>query len=308
MKKLILSLLILLSVIFSLSVTLSASAEWRIDAVGDGIPFNFRTMKDPWHIKVTGEAPSREKMGALRISASAQPAKNEFAPLAERLNQLAVNGPIYVVDLRQESHGFADGYSIFFHGKRNLANFGIKTREALVKEYNELKLLLHKENKFTYSGKNDTKALKKEVITLTPKDIKTEAEVTKAAGLRYVRFACPDQMRPDDDTIDEYIAFVNALPKNSWLHFHCQSGHGRTTTFLVFSEILANPKIPLETIVKRQYLLGGTDLLDEADDNAWKSEEKLRRKDMLIKFHEYANQLDDGKTALKWSEWIKNQK
>jgi len=301
MKKILISLLILFS------VTTCAFAEWRIDAEGEGMPHNFRTMKDPWHIEVTGDAPSREKMSALRISASAQPARYEFTALSERLHQLAVKGPIYIVDLRQESHGFADGYSILFHKKKNLANLGLKTREVIVKEYNELKILLNKENKFVYSGKNDTKPLKKQSITVTPKDIKTEAEVTKSVGLRYIRFAVPDQMRPDDATIDEFMQFVDALPKNSWLHFHCQSGHGRTTTFLVFSEILANPKIPLETIVKRQYLLGGSNLMEEADEDEWKAQEKLRRKKMLINFHKYVNELDDGKTNLKWSEWVKDK-
>jgi len=301
MKKLLISLLLLFS------VTTSSFAEWRIDAEGEGMPHNFRTMKDPWHIEVKGEVPSREKMAALRISASAQPARYEFSALAERLRQLAVKGPIYIVDLRQESHGFADGYSILFHKKRNLANYGLKTREVLVKEYNELKILLHKENQFVYSGKNDTKSLKRKVITVIPQDIKTESEVTKSVGLRYVRFAVPDQMRPDDATIDEFVQFVDALPKNSWLHFHCQSGHGRTTTFLVFSEILANPKIPLETIVKRQYLLGGTDLLAESDEETWKAQEKTHRKNMLVNFYKYVNELDDGKTAMKWSEWVKSK-
>lgn len=300
MKKFALSLLILLS------VTISAFAEWRIDAEGEGLPHNFRSMKDNWHIVPEGTPPSRIKMEHLRISASAQPAEKEFVALAERLRQLAQRGPIYVVDLRQESHGFADGYNVFWHEKRNLANFGLSAAEVMAKEHNELYLLLNKSTDFVYSGKNDTEALKHEIITLKPKTVKNESAVAKSVGLHYARFACPDQMWPDDATVDEFLAFVKALPKNSWLHFHCQSGHGRTTTFLVFSEILANPKIPLETIVARQYLLGGTNLLAKIERTRKKDDEKRRRAYMIRKFYTYANELDDGKTSLTWSEWIKN--
>lgn len=299
MKKILILLLILLS------VTLSAFAEWRIDAKGEGLPYNFRTMKDPWHIDVEGEAPSRAKMAALRISASAQPSEAQFLPLAERLRQLAGAGSIYVVDLRQETHGFVDNYDVYFHVKRNLANYGLSTKEVLAKEINELNLLLNKNQEFVFSGKNGT--IKDDVITLNPKTVKTEAQAAKAAGLRYVRFACPDQMWPDNSTVDEFMQFAQTLPKNSWLHFHCQAGHGRTTTFLVFAEILANPKLPLETIAKRQYLLGGSDLLANVAGDRWKDGEKRKRADMLRNFYRYANELDEGKTNLKWSEWIKTK-
>lgn len=292
----------LLLFLFLFIVSTTCLAQWRIDAQGENMPFNFRTMKDPWHREVTGTAPSREKMAALRISASAQPTKAEFANLANMLRTLAKQGPIYVVDLRQESHGFADNYSVYNHAKRNLANYGKTTPEVIALENNEIKLLLRQKQDFIFSGKNGT--TKKEKITITPSSATTEANVAKSVGLRYVRFACPDQMRPDDATIDEFLTFVKSLPKNSWLHFHCQSGHGRTTTFLTFTEILANPKLPLETIVTRQYLLGGTDLLAPVETDGWKDKERLRRSDMIRKFYQYANELDDGKTNLTWSKWI----
>ena len=297
-KKFLISFLILFI------VTVSVFAEWRIDAKGEGLPYNFRTMKDPWHIEVTGNEPSREKMGYLRISASAQPAEKEFFTLAERLRQLAKSGAIYVVDLRQETHGFAGGHGVYFHERKNLGNFGMKTSEVLAAENNEINLLLGKQTEFVESGKNGT--IKGETVALTPESVKTEAMAAKAAGLRYARFACPDQMWPDNATIDEFLRFVNALPKNSWLHFHCQAGHGRTTTFLVISEILANPKLPLETIVKRQYLLGGSDLLANVEGDRKKDRDKRHRAEMIRKFYKYANELDDGKTALSWSEWAKN--
>lgn len=284
--------------------TVSAFAEWRIDASGEGLPFNFRTMKDAWHNEVVGNEPSREKMAYLRISASAQPAEKEFLPLAERLRQLAKSGAIYIVDLRQETHGFADGYGVYFHEKKNLGNFGMKTPEVLAAENNEINLLLSRETEFIHSGKNGT--AKGETVTLTPKSVKTEAAVAKSVGLRYARFACPDQMWPDNSTIDEFLHFVRALPKHSWLHFHCQAGHGRTTTFVVISEILANPKLPLETIAKRQHLLGGSDLLADVEGDTKKARDKRHRAEMIRKFYKYANALDDGKTSLSWSEWVKN--
>ena len=88
---------------------------WRLDNDGkEALPRNFRTSADAlrapakkFHLDAA-YVPSREGMDALHISGSSAftPAqlKNVVAKLREK-----TAGPIYDVDLRQESHGYLDG-------------------------------------------------------------------------------------------------------------------------------------------------------------------------------------------------------
>ena len=38
--------------------------------------------------------------------------------------------------------------------------------------------------------------------------------------------------------VDYFIDFVENQPENTWLHFHCKAGAGRTTTFMIMKYIL----------------------------------------------------------------------
>ncbi len=58
--------------------------------------------------------------------------------------------------------------------------------------------------------------------------------------------------------VNYFIDFVKNQPKDSWLHFHCKEGIGRTTTFLIMYDIMKNHKdVNLNDIIKRQVLLSG---------------------------------------------------
>ena len=90
---------------------------WRVDAENDAsLPRNFRTCQSPFHAvehKYASEIdssyiPSRKGLDDLRISGSGQFSARQFDALVQALRK-KTKGPIYDVDLRQESHGFFNG-------------------------------------------------------------------------------------------------------------------------------------------------------------------------------------------------------
>ena len=99
--------------------------------------------------------------------------------------------------------------------------------------------------------------------------------------------------------MDAFLRFYQALPQGVWLHFHCHAGHGRTTTYLVFYDILKHPEDTLDTIAERQRAIGGADLLAVSDDA-----EKNDRAEKLHLFYEYVKEQRESGFSVPWSLWI----
>ena len=88
------------------------------------------------------------------------------------------------------------------------------------------------------------------------------------------------------------------MPKDSWLHFHCKEGIGRTTTFMIMYDIMKNyNNATLDEIIYRQLVLFG---LTEKNFNSFLSKERL---DFFTKFYQYVQEENtDFKTS--WSQWL----
>ena len=138
--------------------------------------------------------------------------------------------------------------------------------------------------------------------------METERTAAEKIGFKYERFAAADMQFPAPEIVDDFIVFVANLPENSWLHFHCHAGHGRTTTFLVMYDILKNPDVTLEEICKRQYLLGGSNLLLEPEGNDWYSKMARDRAKKIRLFYEFIQGTRAEQIGLPWSEWIARHK
>ncbi len=280
--------------------------HWRLDEPKSAELWNFRMATDAWHNAVEGREPTRRGMAELHVSASAQPSLSGLSSLHKKLVKIAPNpGQIYIVDLRQESHGFADGFPVSWYKKRNNANVGMDAEAVEKDEAKRLQELLGEKTRFVPQGDSDKARFKEK--TFAPKKTLTEREAAEAAGFHYVRFAATDKVWPDNKEIDNFLKFVSNLPPDAWLHFHCHAGHGRTTTFLSIYDILRNPDVSLEDVVKRHYLQGGTDLLADAEGDKWKAKEKRKRAKMLRLFYRYANELRTKETSLPWSTWLKHE-
>ena len=301
-------LLAALLFVFAVLVPATGSAEtepagkWRLDGPDAAdLPRSFRLMTDTFS-EETGIFPSRNGLDSLRISASGQPSYAALPPLHAKLRAAAGEGDIWMVDLRQESHGYVNSaYPVSWHKKRNWANYGRTVAQIERDEIGRLAALIGSRTVFEPMGRYDTAHF--EAVTLDVISVRTEKEAAERAGFKYIRIAATDQAAPSDAAIDDFVRFAAGLPENAWLHFHCHAGHGRTTTFAVFYDIMKNPGVPLETIVARQYALGGTNLFAPAEGDDWRAVEHQKRAEIVRAFYSYANEnrADGFRTA--WSRW-----
>ena len=202
----------------------------------------------------------------------------------------------------QESHGYANSLPVSWYVEHNTANAGKNAAEVEADEVERLNNLRGVETTFEPLGNSDKQLFKP--ITIIPRFMATEREASEKVGFEYVRFAAADMQFPAPEVVDEFITFVVNLPENSWLHFHCQAGHGRTTTFLAMYDILKNPQVSLEEICKRQYLLGGSNLLLEPEGDDWYSKMNRERAKKIRLFYKFVQGTRSEQIGLPWSEWL----
>ena len=293
-----------------LSLTLFTAAnakkivgQWRLDGTAAAdLPRSFRFMNDDWLNDVRGKEPTRQGLDTLRASASGQPSVAALSTIYDKIREREPDAKIFIVDLRQESHGYANSLPVSWYVEHNAANAGKTAAEVEADEVERLKNLRGVDTTFEPLGNADKKVFKP--ITIIPRVTQTERTAAEMAGFEYVRFAAADMQFPAPEIVDDFITFVVNLPENSWLHFHCQAGHGRTTTFLVMYDIMKNPDVSLEDICKRQYLLGGSNLLLEPEGDDWYAKMARDRAKKIRLFYDFMQGTRAEQIGLPWSEWL----
>lgn len=183
-------------------------------------------------------------LDTLNISGSGQFSEEGLLKMKASIGDF----PIKVVDLREESHGFANGTALSWENEINNSNKGL-TLDEITKEENKLlsSIPLNVPLEFTNTDKE-----------IVPKVVKNEEDITKDNGISYVRVPVTDGNIPTEEMANYFVDVVNKLPKDTWLHFHCKEGIGRTTTFMAMYDIMRNGNdVPLMDIIKRQVILSG---------------------------------------------------
>ncbi len=241
---------------------------------------NLKDSKDNKVINLNG-------LANLNASASGQFSENGLILIEQSIGNAM---PIIIVDLRQESHGFINGVAISWVDNHNKANKGLTKEAVLSDESTRLQSILL--NKPIYIGNK----------TLIPKKIENEKKLVESYGMSYMRIPVTDKEIPNNDMVDYFIKFVNSLLPNTWLHFHCKAGVGRTTTFIVMYDIMKNAKnVSLQDIMDRQVLLGGKNLLRDEQLSMNRSEQRAK---LIKRFYRYCFENNDNfKTT--WSQWIR---
>lgn len=268
------------------------------------LPRRFRTAAFPF---ATAEAPvpSRQGLDTLRISGSGQFAPGELAAMLDNLP-----GRVAVVDLRRESHGFLGDAAVSWYAPGNQGNPG---RDAAAVAAAEAGLLAG------LDGKPDVAVervgtpsrpggpVARETLAMGPARVRSEAEELASRGVGSLRVAVPDRHRPDDAAVDRFLCFYRTLPPDVWLHFHCRAGAGRTTSFMLMTDMLKNARqVSFEDLITRQWRIGGVDLQDVS--SKWdKGEDARERLDFLRRFYDYARANPDGRPLL-WSQWLAGAK
>jgi hypothetical protein len=235
----------------------------------------------------------------LRISGS-----SEFSELGLRL--LRARLPVSrftVVDLRQESHGFAAGLPVSWEANHDWGNAG-RTQAAVVAD---------EERRLAELGSRPRAELvrldqgwgreKLAVVPVVPSPTRTERQVVEGAGLEYARFATPDHLYPDDATTDRFVTFARERLDAGWMHFHCKAGIGRTTVFMTMADMMRNARrVPRDEIIRRQGRYAGYDLEKIAAPGAWNAETSRKRRDFVRAFYDYCRAASPA-FDLSWSQW-----
>lgn len=247
----------------------------------DTLPHSFRMMSDHITPKPQQHLPSLLGLNTLLASASHQFSEKSLKKILKTIPSKNV----VLLDLRQESHGFINGIAVGWYGRHDWGNVGKKLEEIEADE--AAKLTEIKSNGeaeiFVDKSFHKTKTVKVESVA-------TEEELAKQFGVEYVRIPVTDHERPTDNDVEAFLAYVRLLPVNTWIHFHCVGGHGRSTTFLAMYDMMHNARdVGFDDIILRQQLLGGADLT-ENDKSSWKSRLQQERLDFLKVFYRYCQE------------------
>ena len=286
---------------------------WRIDSEGTALPRNFRTSEDAFKVPNKkfkldeSYQPSRAGLDTLRTSGAAQCSPAEMKALYEAL-RAKTQGPIYDVDLRQESHGYLDGTAVSWFGQHDWANVQKSQRAALRDEAKRLHAAVGRTVYMAPLGKDK---LPKSGKVLRVTKAQTEREVAESIGFRYFRIAATDHAWPSEANIDRFIAFYRQLPAGAWLHFHCEAGVGRTTAYMDMYDMMRNPQVSFKDITYRQHMLGGfyygpfKAKVKEAD--SWKKAYYEEKAAMMQKFYDYVQANYQTNFQTTWSKWLHQQ-
>ena len=289
MKK-FLTLLIFCAAILAWTAAARAEGVWRLDAMNTPeLPRNFRV---------------DEK---LRASGAGQPSLAGLKLLYENLRE-RTGGKIYYVDVRQESHGFFNGYPASYYVEKNLANYFLPNDGIEDVEIEMLNDALDQRITLIPLGNFDKAHYQPVKIFVT--DVQSERQAAENLGFEYIRFGGTDMLFPSPDVVDAFIEFVANMEDDAWFHVHCQAGQGRTTLFLVMYDILKNPDKSLGEICRRQKLLGGSDLLEHrvGDPNDYYVQAHNDRATKLIEFFFFVRGTQREEIGLPWSEYIATRK
>jgi hypothetical protein len=247
---------------------------------------------------------SLEGLGTLNVSGSGQFSEKQWEVMRQSLPQ-----DMIVIDLRQESHGFVNGIAVSWYGFHDWANRFDTNEQAAEAEkvhLEDLKMfskvdieqfkLITKEQKIN----KDAFKLWKQVDV---KSVKSEKEVVENSHTQYLRLYLTDHLPPAPADIDRFLELWKTLPAGAWMHFHCLGGVGRTTTFMIFTDILKNGrKVSLKDIIARQVALGSVNF-NKTPQDPYKDPFFFKRLKVMEAFYQYVNTTPN--LDVKWSDWIK---
>lgn len=247
-------------------------------------------------------------LGSLQISGSLSPTLDNLLWLKKNFG---LNRPIYLIDLRQETHLYVNGLPISIFFKRDEINWGKSPSQIHAEEQVWIAYFSKVKTLIINSLSKPIKGFKTAInpSSLAIKTVYAEKDAATKAELSYIRIEVPDYHPPSPQQVDTFLNYLNQLPKNAWLHFHCAGGKGRTTTFMAMTDIVHNGKeLSISEIIKRQAGLGGVNLLGESPSlsaQPWKKEYHQARKEFITLFYRYINEAYPQQT---FSYWLNQQK
>lgn len=264
------------------------------------LPKNFRMCSDEIN-KESLDNVNLKGLSDLNASGSGALSENSLKMIKDKFKNNSEIKNIIDVDLRQEAHGFVDGMGISWYGKKDQANIN-KKRDIIIKDEKDKLEKIEKDRYVLFDKLEKSKSVNTISEITKPKKIQTEKELANSQNINYLRFTVTDHLIPKDDQVNLFIKEIRKISnKDTWIHFHCRGGAGRTTTFMAMYDMMHNAKqVSFQDIMKRQVLIGGSDILKKDADGNKKGDKN--RADFLKQFYEYCKENNDNfKTS--WSEW-----
>jgi len=264
----------------------------------------------PPHYRSTHDLKDREDdysfsmsgLSDLMVSGSAQFSVEELRAMIQHTEGKG----LIIFDLRKEPHGFINNFAVSWYVPKNWLNVNLgfdecvsDERRRLDEAMQEKDIIMHKIVEKSY-GESYATAIK---LPINAHHMSTEEALCHNLGVGYVRLCVTDHLRPGDDMVDLFIKAALTLPDETWAHFHCKAGKGRTTTFMALFDMMKNAKrLSLQDIVMRHWALGGTNLFATPPNTSWKYGHHTKRQEFLAKFYEYCKDQAPHFDTL-WSEW-----
>lgn len=263
------------------------------------LPQNFHTTKNAYP-KSAENPPTRQGLDDLNASGSGQFTGGNLKKMLKDSNIKNV----YVVDLRKEFHGFLDNIPVSWYGFNNLENKDSVASTVATSEKRLLYTLGTQRKATVYQKKSENGREYFTPRNITFKEVRTEDElVNGSTDYQYLRLYVLDHNPPDNSQIDGFVKFVKSMQTPAWLHVHCDAGEGRTTTFLAMYDMIRNANhVSLDDILKRQNLIGGTDLMVTQGVEEWKLPLMKQRYELLQNFYEYVKD-PEGYEKRSFSDW-----
>ena len=242
---------------------------------------------------------STEGLDTLNISASEQFSESQFRTLADDLRRVADGKQIVIVDLRAESHCLLNGVPVSWQELNNWGNLFLTPEEIEVDEAERFPPLLGQTVQVVGMPMGGSTVVEDMTVT----SVAFERELVEDEGFTYLRLDCTDHAMPGPEEIDAFIDFVKTIDMdNTWLHFHCVGGKGRTGVIMMLYDKMKNPQVSDEDIMIRHARMGADYPIYIANSsNALMYAEKSEIMPLLLEYAE-ENAADGYKTT--WSAWL----
>ncbi len=266
-------------------------------------PRNFRSSRTPYPRHTDTNAPSRIGLESLNISGSAEFTQTNFNHMFRDLNITTA----YIVDLRQESHAFLNTTPVSWYGYENAENKNKSPQEIEALENQLTDNLSKQKETIVYDRIKKEPQMAFKPRNFSYQTASTEKTFVESKGFKYSRIYVLDEHAPTDMEIDQFVEFVKAIPQDSWIHFHCHAGDGRTTTFMILYDMIRNAdKVSSDDIIRRQALLGGVNFHDVINLTPEKISMNQERLKQMEAFYQYVKD-PKGYAGNSWSSWLKAQ-
>jgi Inositol hexakisphosphate len=237
-------------------------------------------------------------LDVLCWSASAQLSELGFASLRAQLSHVPPE-LFYVVDLRQESHGFLNGIAVSWYARNNWGCTGLSPDDAIALERLRLRLLALADTASVARSDDVKRGVAAAPVEIRPERVADEEHLLALPPGHYVRLPVTDHARPTDDVVDRFVRLVDALDPRAHVHFHCRGGKGRTTMFCIVYDLLRGAgQLPLAAVLDRHERIHDYDIRRIPPSTAAKAPFAQPRLDLLRDLHRFAQLRRSGDSWL----------